>query len=83
LPRKLRVTEDTIRRARECKVLYVKRTSRRVIGIIQGKNPHVAWISNTGECFCSCVSFQYGIYLCKHLYVLAKLFTDLKVEVIK
>ena len=81
--RPLRVTRDTVERSKECRVLYVKRTSRRVIGIIQGRSPHVAWVSRGGELFCSCASFQYGIYLCKHLYVLIRLFTDLKVEVVE
>ena len=81
--RRLIVNKKTVEKAKRCRVIMVRETSRRVIGLIEGNSTHVCWVTKTGETFCSCPAYRFNIGLCKHLYTLIKLFTDLEVEVVE
>ena len=79
---RLKALRSDYDRAKECHVWMVRRTSRRVIGVIGSSEPHVCWLDSSGAYFCSCPRFQYILYVCKHLVVLAELFAGRKVEVV-
>lgn len=79
-----KVYESVVENAKHCRVLDMKKTGRRLMGLMTSSD-HVSlcWISDTGEYYCSCDDFSSRFYLCKHLYCLVHLFTNYLIEVIK
>lgn len=77
-----RTEKSSFNAAKQCKVLWVKQSKCRMLGVVEGEGIHLCWLKHTdGSTYCTCHDNQFRLGVCKHLVLLIKLFTKEEIVV--